>query len=73
MIGGLLGVSRSRSQLLFRHKPPPHIDQFPFLPKRMGQADGLIGSISRARTYEVWVVRSTHQSRSDPHRLSTRW
>ena len=40
-------------------------DRMPFLPERVGQADRLIGSISRSQTYDVWVVRTSHQSRSE--------
>ena len=40
-------------------------DQLPFLPDRIGQVDRLLGSMSRSETYDAWVIRTSHQSKSE--------
>ena len=38
-------------------------DKLPFVPVRVGQCDRLVGSVSKAQSYDVWVATSTHWSR----------
>ena len=37
-------------------------DKLPFVPVRVGQCDRLVGSVSKAQSYDVWVATSTHRS-----------
>ena len=40
-------------------------DKLPFVPVCVGQCDRLVGSVSKAQSYDVWVATSTHWSRVD--------
>ena len=40
-------------------------DAFPVVPYQVRKMDRLIGSMSKGKAYTVWLIRTSHQSRSE--------